>query len=390
MRATPLPPGALLSRAEWRSLGVSTDRLAGPAFTTVFHGFSTPTSAPASVNTMCDVLQTSVIPGAIISHTTAAALFGISIPWWTDNEMGLLSSASYILDGRRTVPGTVPIPPGSAADHADELPAAWVSRAESGLTLNTAGAQPGPPAAARHLTTPPLLHARLEHGRQRSAGQHVVLHRTSPRPGFTYLGLKMSHPYVVLLVASILPHDEVVIAIDSLVRRDPPVRGVTLEAIRIAADTYGSRWGSSALRKALRDAQPNTDSPGETRTRLLLGRAGFPQPAINHPVVDPDTGQMRYLDLAYPEHRIGVEYDGDYHRLTKKQWRSDQARKDSLASVGWELRTLTGEDIKHPKRALAALHRTFLRAGARAPSPDNWAGRRGALLGRSLRPPASD
>lgn len=218
----------------------------------------------------------------------------------------------------------------------------------------------------------------------------MVLHRTSPRPGFTYLGLKMSHPYVVLLVASILPHDEVVIAIDSLVRRDPPVRGVTLEAIRIAADTYGSRWGSSALRKALRDAQPNTDSPGETRTRLLLGRAGFPQPAINHPVVDPDTGQMRYLDLAYPEHRIGVEYDGDYHRLTKKQWRSDQARKDSLASVGWELRTLTGEDIKHPKRALAALHRTFLRAGARAPSPDNWAGRRGALLGRSLRPPASD
>lgn len=340
---------------------------------------------------MCHVLQTRVIPGAIISHTSAAALLGISIPWWADNEMGLLSSASYLLDGRRTVPGTAPIPPSPAAERTDELPVAWAARAESGLTLDTAGARSGPPTAARRLTTPPVLHARLEGGPQRSAGRHVVLHRTSPRPGFSYLGLEMSHPYVALLeLAGVLPHDDVVIAIDSLISRDPPVRSVTLEAIRIAADSYGSLWGAPALRKALRDARPNTDSPGETRTRLLLGRAGFPQPVVNHPVEDPDTGQMRYLDLAYPEHKIGLEYDGDYHRLTKKQWRADQARKDSLASVGWDLRTLTGKDIKQPQRALAALHRTFSRAGVRAPSPDNWSGERGALLGRSLRPPTSD
>ena len=316
---------------------------------------------------MCDVLQTSVIPGAIISHTTAAALFGISIPWWTDNEMGLLSSASYILDGRRTVPGTVPIPPGSAADHADELPAAWVSRAESGLTLNTAGAQPGPPAAARHLTTPPLLHARLEHGRQRSAGQHVVLHRTSPRPGFTYLGLKMSHPYVVLLVASILPHDEVVIAIDSLVRRGSP--GTRRDAggdpdrgrhLRLTLGFLCTEEGPAGCATEHGFPGRDADTAAAGPRRISPARHQPPSGGSRHRA-DAD------LDLAYPEHRIGVEYDGDYHRLTKKQWRSDQARKDSLASVGWELRTLTGEDIKHPKRALAALHRTFLRS--RCPRP---------------------
>src|SRR5699024_10531309 len=39
MRATALPPGALLSRAHWRALGVSTRRLAGPELVTGFPGF---------------------------------------------------------------------------------------------------------------------------------------------------------------------------------------------------------------------------------------------------------------------------------------------------------------------------------------------------------------
>ena len=120
MRATPLPPGALLSREEWRALGVSAQRLAGPVLITVFRGFSTPTSAPASVNTMCRVLQRRVLPGAVISHTTAAAILGIAIPWWVDREMGVLSSASYQFDGKRVVPSTPPVPHGGHAPVSSE------------------------------------------------------------------------------------------------------------------------------------------------------------------------------------------------------------------------------------------------------------------------------
>lgn len=392
MRATQLPPGALLSRAEWRARGVSTQRLAGPSLVTVFRGFSTPASAPASVNTMCHVLQNEVMPGAVISHSTAAALLGIAIPWWADRELGALSSASYLIDGRRIVPSTLPTPPpqkdGTAAP--DGLTGVRAARVESGLPLDRSGIRSGPPAESSPLKTPPLLHCRLEPGPQRSAGPHVAVHRTSPRPNFEYRGLVFSHPYVVLLeLASLLDHDDIVIAVDSLISRDPPVRGASLEALRTATDSFGALWGAPALRRALLDARPNTDSPGETRTRLLLSRAGFPEPLINHPVSDPDTGTMRYLDLAYPELKIAVEYDGDYHRLTKKQWREDQARKDSLASAGWNLRTLTGDDIKQPRRALSALQRSFLGVGARAPSSSNWNGAAGELLGRSLRPPST-
>lgn len=412
MRATPLPPGALLSREEWRALGVSAQRLAGPALITVFRGFSTPTSAPASVNTMCRVLQRRVLPGAVISHTTAAAILGIAIPWWVDREMGVLSSASYLLDGKRVVPSTPPVPHGGHAPVSSEgtgrgagrggsagagagagrdtMADAWATRVESGLPLDRSGFRSVPPTAVRPLIEPPLLHCRIDPGRQRSAGPHVVVHRTSRRPSFTYRGLDLSHPYVVLLeLASMLEHDDLVIAVDSLISRDPPLRGASLEAIWAATDSYEARWGAPALRKALLDARPNTDSPGETRTRLLLLRAGFPEPVINDPVTDPGTETTRYLDLAFPEYKIGVEYDGDYHRTVKNQWRADQARKDSLASLGWDLRTVNSQDIKEPRRALDALHRSFARAGARPPAASNWSGRALELLGRSLRPPAT-
>lgn len=390
MHATPLPPGTLLPRSEWRARGVSSRRLSGPDLFTVFRGFSTPTAAPATVNTMCAVLQQLVVPGAVISHTTAAALLGIAVPWWADRGIGTLASAAYEWDGKLNVPSTLPVSPDDAQQRrgTGQLSPAWETRVESGLPLLRSGADAGRSTTPHPLVEPPLLHCRVQPGSQRSAGPHAVVHRTSPRASFSYGGLEVSNPYVVLLeLASVLDHDEIVIAIDSLVSRDPPLRRASLEKIAEAADIYGANWGAPALRKAVRDARPNTDSPGETRTRLLLMRAGFREPVINHPVRDPDKGTKRYLDLAYPDLKIAVEYDGDYHRRTKQQWREDQARKDSLTSDGWNIRTLTGQDIKQPQRILDALHRTFVTAGAFAPPTSNWSGSAGARLGRSLGPP---
>jgi hypothetical protein len=392
MRATPLPPGALLPRAQWRALGVSTRRLAGPDLFTVFRGFSTPTDAPATVNTMCEVLQQHVVPGAIISHTTAAALLGIALPWWVDRGIGTLASAAYASGGRRHIPSTLPADSDDPAGggRTDQLPEAWRRRVESGLPLLRSGSRFGRPEVQRPLSEPPLLHCRIGPGGQRAAGPHAKVHRTSPRAHFTVDGLELSHPYVVLLeLAGMLEHDDIVIAVDSLISRDPPMRGASLEKISDMADSFGAAWGAPALREALRDARANTDSPGETRTRLLLRRAGFPEPAINHPVLDPDTKRRRYLDLAYPDLGIAVEYDGDHHRRTTKQRREDQARLDSLASLGWNIRTLNAEDIKRPARILGALSRTFLAADASAPPTSNWSGDAELTLGRSLRAPTT-
>src|SRR5699024_7283468 len=92
---------------------------------------------------------------------------------------------------------------------------------------------------------------------------------------------------------------------------------------------------------------------------------------------DTDTDTTRYLDLAYPELGIAVEYDGDYHRRDQAQWRADQGRKDSLESLGWKLVTWTAADIKSPQRTLTALRRRFQAAGSSAPPARNWSGRKG-------------
>ncbi|GAA1489361.1 endonuclease domain-containing protein [Brachybacterium sacelli] len=366
MRASPLPSRALLSRGEWRTLGVSTSRMAGDDLVTVFPRFLTPAAEPATLNEMCRVLQQHVLPGAVISHTTAALLYGIPIPWWEDREIGLLADGAARSGARHLViPSTLPVP---------EKP----------------GAAPSEPRRFERLTTPPLLQCRVEAASPHRAGPHVVVHRKAPSPTFTLGGLKLSHPNVVLLeLATSLEHDEIVIALDAFEKRRPrfPFRGVTLERLARELARCDGMPGIPALRRALLDARPNTDSPGETRTRLLLRRAGFPEPALNLRVMDPDTGRPRYIDLAYPELRIGVEYDGDGHRVTKDQWRQDQGRQDTLESAGWMIRRLTSWDIAKPERFLSALRRSFLAVGALAPSARNWTGIAAEKLARPLRRP---
>src|SRR5699024_7820432 len=109
MRATPIPRGALRSRRQWLESGVSSRRLAGPQMVTVFPGYQTSAEHPATINAMCHVLQNRVQPGAVISHTTAAALLGLALPGWVDGKIGLLAGAAYRDRGGIVIPSTFPI-----------------------------------------------------------------------------------------------------------------------------------------------------------------------------------------------------------------------------------------------------------------------------------------
>ena len=64
---------------------------------------------------------------------------------------------------------------------------------------------------------------------------------------------------------------------------------------------------------------------------LVLG--GLP-PAVQHPVVI--RRRRYYLDLAYPERRVAVEYDGADHR-TQERARCDLEREAALVSAGWRV-----------------------------------------------------
>ena len=72
----------------------------------------------------------------------------------------------------------------------------------------------------------------------------------------------------------------------------------------------------------------------ESRVRMALHLGGLPAPAVQHPVV---VRNERYrLDLAYPEARLAIEYDGADHRGQRRA-RRDLLREAALVAAGWKI-----------------------------------------------------
>ncbi|MFE6735208.1 endonuclease domain-containing protein [Microbacterium sp. NPDC057650] len=103
--------------------------------------------------------------------------------------------------------------------------------------------------------------------------------------------------------------------------------------------------GRGKVRAALPLARLGVESPKETETRLLLIGHGLPEPVVQHEVRDPGRLIAR-VDLAYPELKIAIEYEGDGHRTSKDQWRADIRRQRDLEDRGWIVIRLTQADLK--------------------------------------------
>ena len=56
----------------------------------------------------------------------------------------------------------------------------------------------------------------------------------------------------------------------------------------------------------------------ETRLRLVITNGGLPQPRVQWPVQDEQRRTVVWLDLAYPEFGIGIEYEGEEHTAPER------------------------------------------------------------------------
>lgn len=99
--------------------------------------------------------------------------------------------------------------------------------------------------------------------------------------------------------------------------------------------------------RALPLIMPNVDSPMESKQRLALTAHGVPMPTTNYIVPDVQfaSGAHMTLDMAWPEHRVAVEYDGDHHRTDKQQWRRDQEKRNLLRSRSWIILEATAGNL---------------------------------------------
>lgn len=119
---------------------------------------------------------------------------------------------------------------------------------------------------------------------------------------------------------------------------------VTIEDIAERLDVWNRFPGCGTIREALALASYDVESPKETETRLLMRTCGLPEPVVQYRVLNGLMFVAR-TDLAYPELKIAIEYEGDGHRTSAEQWRRDIRRQRELEALGWIVIRLTQDDL---------------------------------------------
>lgn len=150
----------------------------------------------------------------------------------------------------------------------------------------------------------------------------------------TLRGLRLSSPVDTWCALSTqLTRDELVIVGDWLVKRTNPI--AELSELHAAVAAYAGRPGALLLGQAALQVRARTDSPRETLTRLTLIRAGLPEPQVNFEIRDAIGRFVAFGDLAYPDYKVLVEYDGAQHREDEIEYNRDVNRLNDIMQLEW-------------------------------------------------------
>jgi len=164
-------------------------------------------------------------------------------------------------------------------------------------------------------------------------------------------GLPLVHPEIAWLqLAPLLTLDELVVAGDALVGRK--LRLATLELLQATVVAASRMRGVAAARAALVDIRTGTDSPPESVLRLILVRAGLPEP-LTRCTVFHEGAFVGTPDLAYPDQRIAIEYEGEHHRTDAATYEDDIYRREMFERAGWRVYLVTAERLRRPAAVVA-------------------------------------
>lgn len=198
------------------------------------------------------------------------------------------------------------------------------------------------------------IHLAKAGGATRPVRKGVSGHRLSLRPQDVAMldGVPVTSPERTWLdLASVLDLEELVAAGDYFICSQARSFGPTREAfcsVDNLREQVAAAPGARGLRKArqaLELCRVGADSVPETRLRLALGRVGLPEPTLSYVVLDPTGGELAWPDMAFPEFKVAVNYDGRHH-LEARQRESDIRRDESIAAAGWQSVTVTAGHVR--------------------------------------------
>lgn len=103
------------------------------------------------------------------------------------------------------------------------------------------------------------------------------------------------------------------------------------------------RQGRTTLEERLRLIRQGSASVPETHLRLLLRSWRLPEPVLDLDICDKNGRFVGCSELAYPDVRLALEYEGDHHRTDAYQWNRDIEKYRDYAALGWEVIRVTAE-----------------------------------------------
>jgi very-short-patch-repair endonuclease len=191
-------------------------------------------------------------------------------------------------------------------------------------------------------TTDPVTVLRSADGKWRGP-RGVRVHQTVLRPGDRTVvdDLPLSSALRTAWdVAALERLPTAVAALDGMVRAGT----VAVADLRRAAARNAGSFGAARVRRALELVDPRAASPAESWVRVALVLAGL-APALQYEVHA--AGREMHLDIAWPEAKVALEYEGAYHFLENGQIDRDDERIERLRAAGWLVIRISAADLRN-------------------------------------------
>lgn len=163
--------------------------------------------------------------------------------------------------------------------------------------------------------------------------------------------LTVSVPDACVLTAADHGFEAGVVAMDAAVKR-----GMTsVSALTAALRDTAVRYGAERAHAAIAAVDPACESPGETRTRLILAAAGLE--VRSQVALSDDEGFIGRVDFLVGD-RVVVEFDGavKYAGLDgKRALMQEKRREERLRDAGFRVVRVTWSDLEHANRIVARI-----------------------------------
>lgn len=258
-------------------------------------------------------------PGAHLSHSTAAVLHGLPLPY---------RAFAQRADPDRTLVDRVRIE--AAMPHPGRAPRGRrVDGHQCVATLEPVTVLDGVPVATPAATWASLA-SRLGARDLVAIGDAIVRIPRIPGPGGRAL-------------------------------REPQASFAELDAV-IGA---GRRIGIAKLREARGLIRIGAASPKESELRLALtDGTDLPPPTLDVDVYARGVF-LGCSEIAYPDYQVAVEYEGDYHRTDRARWVKDIDKYQAYGAAGWRVVQITAEHLRQPGEAPRRVRDALRQAGWR-------------------------